>query len=193
MKKNAFLKAQNQHTNTLHPFEVMRVINRMLLPGDILISDVGLHKQYCALFCDIEKPQSFFCSNGLGTMGFGLPAALGAKQTDPHRRVITVCGDGGLLQCSAELETSVRYNLPIVCIVFANRSVGLIHYYQKKGFKKANAKVTDFLEIDFVNLARSYGCKGYRVTSERALSAAIKQGFTSDKTVLIEVPLVYSL
>jgi N2-(2-carboxyethyl)arginine synthase len=173
----------------LTPFSIVNVLNEELSAQDILISDVGLHKQFVALYYEAKKPKSFFCSNGLGSMGFGLPAALGAKKTYPGRNVVAVCGDAGFHLSSPELETSVRNKLPVVCIVFCDNSVGLIRHYQKKGGAKQNSRITDFGAVDFVRLAEANGGVGYRVSDGHSLRKALRKALSAKVTNVLEVPL----
>jgi acetolactate synthase-1/2/3 large subunit/N2-(2-carboxyethyl)arginine synthase len=170
-------------------FGVVEIINKVLVPDDIVVSDVGIHKQLMSLYYQAKKPNRFFCSNGLGSMGFGLPAAIGAKKTFPTKRVVTICGDGGFHLSSHELETTIRYHLPVVCLIFHDASVGLIRHYQKKGFDKTNSGITDFGKIDFVKLAEANGCKGCRVFSKNQLRVKLKKALDADTTTVIEIPL----
>ncbi|MFA5117380.1 MAG: thiamine pyrophosphate-dependent enzyme [Candidatus Omnitrophota bacterium] len=173
----------------LTPFAIVNVLNEELSAQDILISDVGLHKQYVSLYYEAKKPKSFFCSNGLGSMGFGLPAALGAKRACPERNVVAVCGDAGFHLSSPELETSVRNKLPVVCVVFCDNSVGLIRHYQKKGLGGHNPAITDFGKVDFVRLAQANGAVGCRVSGEDEFRKALRKALSAQVTNVLEVPL----
>ena len=189
MKNNIIKKQLVACKNRINPFFIVNILNKLLSKDDILVSDVGLHRQFVSLFYEVERPKTFFCSNGLGSMGFGLPAAIGAKSTFPDRRVIAICGDGGFHISSCELETSVRCNLPIICIVFCDRSVGLIRHYQKKGLQRDNPDITDFGNIDFVKLAQANGCKAYRVQTAEEFSDCLLNALDANTTVVIEVLL----
>jgi acetolactate synthase-1/2/3 large subunit/N2-(2-carboxyethyl)arginine synthase len=188
IKEKTMQKKFSGHVG-INPFVIVGILNSMLSKDDILISDVGLHKQIVSLYYEAKKPRTFFCSNGLGSMGFGLPAAIGAKRTFPRKRVIAVCGDAGFHLSSPELETSVRYRLPIICVVFCDNSVGLIRHYQKKGFKKFNPAITNFGRVDFVKLAQANGCRGHRVKSENNFRNILSNILDTDITTVIEIPL----
>jgi N2-(2-carboxyethyl)arginine synthase len=170
-------------------FDVVATLDKELSGDDILISDVGLHKQYAALFYRLKMPGTFFCSNGLASMGFGLPAAISAKKTYPRRRVVALCGDAGFHSVSHELETSIRCRLPVVCLVINDSGVGLIKHYQRKGFKVSDDNTTSFGRVDFVSLAQANGCDGFCVSSKKQLQKKLKKALESDKTVLVEVLL----
>jgi len=185
--KNKLIKRRS--TREVNPFKIADILNNILGKDDILISDVGLHKQIISLFYNARKPKTFFCSNGLGAMGFALPAAIAAKKTFPGRRIIAVCGDGGFYFSSNELETSIRYKLPVICLIFSDGSFGLIRHYQKRGFNAFNEKVTDFGKVDFVGLAKANGCKGFKVRNTFELYSFLSRNLNTDKTVLIEIPL----
>lgn len=173
----------------LNPFKIVHILNELLSEEDIVISDVGLHKQFISLYYESKRPKTFFCSNGLGSMGFGLPAAIGAKKTCPGRRVIAVCGDAGFYLTSPELETSLRHKLPVICIVFCDNSVGLIRHYQMKGFNKQNPIITDFGRVDFVKLAEANGCVGFRIHGEKGLKNILKGVLNTEITVVLEIQL----
>jgi len=189
IKNKAIDRLAREYRNSINPIRIVGIMNSLLSDKDILISDVGMHKQFVSLFYESGKENTFFCSNGLGSMGFGLPAAIGAKNTFPKHRVVAVCGDGGFILSSSELETSVRYNLPVIFVIFSNRSFGLIQHYQSSGFKKACSAVTDFGKVDFVKLAEANGCFGYVVKSEKDFAVIFKKSLNTSKTVIIEVPL----
>jgi len=187
-------KAKNdivKNTESIDPAHVVYVVQEVLSDSDILVSDVGLHKQYFSLLYDVVRPKRFFCSNGLGSMGFGLPAAIAAKRLYPNDTVVLVCGDGGFHMSSSELETTVRYGLPIVIILFCDRSLGLIRHYQNKGFTDGDHTITHYGPVDFVKLAEANGCQGFRVTHANDLPHILKTAIDSYQTTLIEIPVMH--
>jgi N2-(2-carboxyethyl)arginine synthase len=175
--------------DSLDAANIIATLQTTLSKRDVIVSDVGLHKQYLALFYDVFLPKRYFCSNGLGSMGFGLPAAIAAKRLYPDDPVVLICGDGGFHLSSAELETSVRYSLPIVIILFYDRSLGLIRHYQKKGCVKKNTAITHYGQIDFVKLAEANGCCGIRIKEIKELSNVLSAAIDSCKTTIIEIPI----
>lgn len=157
----------------------------------ILCSDIGLHKQYAGLFSDTFAPNTFLCSNGCGTFGFGLPAGMAAKLAHPERRVAVVCGDGGFHSTSQDLETAARYRLPIVVVLLKDNAFGLIKYYQLTKHEDVFGDSVDFGAVDFVKLAEANGVIGRKVDSLTTLREQLEQAFGEGKPVLLEVPVKY--
>lgn len=185
-------KAKKKMLHKGEPMCAARIVHdvqKVLSPSDIVISDVGLHKQYFAILYDAFAEKRYYCSNGLGAMGFGLPAAIAAKKALPDNLVVLVCGDGGFHISSAELETAVRYDLPIVILLFCDRSLGLIRHYQEKGRASGRDVITQYGHIDFCQLAEANGCNGIRLSDIKELPILIKKSMCSRKPTLIEIPI----
>jgi acetolactate synthase-1/2/3 large subunit/N2-(2-carboxyethyl)arginine synthase len=180
-----------QHYPTLPPQLVVKAARQVLGPEGILVSDIGLHKQYAGLFSETEVPNTFMCSNGLGSFGFGLPAALAAQVAFPDRRVLAICGDGGFLSNNQDLETAVRYGLPIVIVILKDSAFGLIKHYQLRGKDRISPPSVDFLSTDFTTLAAAHGCKGVTVASTRRLDKTLQEAFEAREPVLIQIPVAY--
>ena len=155
--------------------------------------DVGLHKHICGQIFESARPLSYIGSNGLATMGFGLPAAIGAKLAHPDRPVLTFCGDGGFHSVAAELETCKRENIPLIVVVLKDNAYGLIRRYHYKGFSRYEEVSTKFNDTDFALLAQAYGCRGFSATDEDSLSSALKTSLKSNQPSLIEVRVDYNL
>ncbi|MBM3234262.1 thiamine pyrophosphate-binding protein [Candidatus Pacearchaeota archaeon] len=184
-KKNYLLS----HGKDFAPEKLMNVINAYLDENSILVSDIGIHKQYAVLFSKVYSPKSFLCSNGLGTFGFALPAAMAAKLAFPKRNILAITGDGGFHSVSHDLETAARYNLPITIIVVKDGSFGLIKHYQIVGHGYEFIPSVNFGDIDFVKLAEANGCIGYRIKSYDELDAILSEKPTKPR--VIEVPIRY--
>lgn len=180
-----------QEYPTVAPQAIVRLVREALGPTGIYCTDIGLHKQYNGLFSETFEPNTFMCSNGCGTFGFGLPAGMGAKLAFPDRRVAVVCGDGGFHSTSQDLETLVRYQLPIVIVMMKDNSFGLIKYYQLSGQNAINGNAVDFGDVDFVKLAEANGCRGSFVTSRVQLQEKLEEAFQQKKPTLLEVPVRY--
>lgn len=180
-----------QEYPTVAPQAIVRAVRDALGPDGIFCTDIGLHKQYNGLFSATYEPNTFICSNGTGTFGFGLPAGLAAKLAHPEKRVAVVCGDGGFHSTSQDLETAVRYRLPIVIVMMKDNSFGLIKYYQLSGQEKIHANAVDFGDVDFVKLAEANGCVGSFVTSRQMLADKLAEAFARNKPTLLEVPVRY--
>lgn len=184
-------KSPIQEYPTVPPQEIVRTVRESLGKDGIYCTDIGLHKQYNGLFSDTWEPNTFMCSNGTGTFGFGLPAGFGAKLAHPDRRVAVVCGDGGFHSTSQDLETMVRYNLPIVIVMMKDNSFGLIKYYQLSGQDEVFANAVDFGDVNFVKLAEANGFEGHFVTSRQMLKDKLAEAFARNKPTLLEVPVRY--
>lgn len=170
---------------------VIRTIREELGSSGILCSDIGLHKQYAGLFSDTFEPNTFLCSNGAGTFGFGLPAAMAARLVYPERPVALICGDGGFHSTSQDLETARRYNLPFVIVLLKDNSYGLIKYYQLTDKDDIFGGSVDFGDVDFVKLAEANGWQGRQVTGLGALREAISEALRTNSFLLLELPIEY--
>jgi len=167
------------------------VINSEKQQDAIVISDIGFFRHYAAIFTEVNDINQFITSAGGSSFGFGLPAAIGAKITEPHRQVIVIAGDGGFHSGSHDLETLARLNLGITIVVLNNNSSGLIRLYQNLGHGRDNPKVVDFAPVDFAGLANANGCDGVKCASAKDLAEKLRVALTSERPTLIEVPLRY--
>lgn len=190
-RKGAAGEQPDRAPPTISVPSIVRTVRAQLGPDGILCSDIGLHKQYAGLFSPTDQPNTFLCSNGAGTFGFGLPAAMGAKLVRPERRVAVVCGDGGFHSTSQDLETAVRYSLPMVIVLLKDNSFGLIKYYQLTDQDTVHANTVDFGDVDFVKLARANGWASHFVTSLPMLERRMAEAFARNRPTLLEVPVTY--
>jgi acetolactate synthase-1/2/3 large subunit/N2-(2-carboxyethyl)arginine synthase len=170
---------------------IVRSVRDIIGPEGILCSDIGLHKQYAGLFSDTFHPNTFMCSNGCGSFGFGLPAAMGAKLAMPDRRVAVICGDGGFHSTSHDLETAVRYSLPIVVVLLKDNSYGLIKYYQLTDQDSVESNSVDFGDVNFCKLAEANGWESSFVTGRKMLEEKMSQAFERNRPTLLELPVRY--
>ena len=177
------------------PLDIISEINRQFDKA-ILVTDVGQHQMLVSQYADITENRQLIMSGGLGTMGYGLPGAIGAKIGNPDTPVISVSGDGGMQMNIQELATAVLEELPIICCIFNNEYLGMVRQWQKLFYGKrysmtnlrsgALSRRTDGQEYpkytpDFIKLAESYGAKGIRVTSREEITAAFEEARTSTK------------
>ena len=181
------------------PLDIIGEINRQFDKA-ILVTDVGQHQMLVSQYADITENRQLIMSGGLGTMGYGLPGAIGAKIGNPDTPVISVSGDGGMQMNIQELATAVLEELPIICCIFNNEYLGMVRQWQKlfygKRYAMTNLKAgalsrrTDGAEYpeytpDFIRLAESYGAKGIRVTEKGQIAAAFKEAKKNTKTPTI--------
>jgi acetolactate synthase-1/2/3 large subunit len=157
--------------------------------GDAYItSDVGQHQMYAAQFYPFDEPRRWINSGGLGTMGFGLPAAIGVKLAFPDKDVACVTGEGSIQMCIQELSTCLQYDTPIKIINLNNRYLGMVRQWQEFFYEKRYSHVYMDSLPDFVKLAEAYGHVGIRVEDPNDLHDAIKEAFAlKDRTVFLDI------
>lgn len=173
----------------LKPAHILAEVRRALGRVDILVSDVGAHKMWVARHYDCYEPNTCLISNGFASMGFAIPGALAAKLLHPERRVLAVCGDGGFMMNSQELETAVREKLPFVTLIWEDNSYGLIKWKADEQFGAHHD--VDFTNPDFKALAEAMHCKGYRVEKAEDLPAMLEDAFAQTVPSVIVVPVDY--
>ncbi|MDO4178128.1 MAG: biosynthetic-type acetolactate synthase large subunit [Phascolarctobacterium sp.] len=165
---------------------VMEIMNKEFAGKDpIYVTDVGQNQMWAAQYLKIDKPRHFITSGGCGTMGFGLPGALGASFVSEGHQVISISGDGGFKMTGMELYTACRENKKLIAVVINNSCLGMVRQWQHLFYDKrySSTILTDF---DFVGFARSCGADGMRVTTCEEFTEALKKAESSDKTFVIE-------
>ena len=178
-QKNKDLKPRVSYDDVpLKPQTVIKEISEVLSPESILTTDVGQNQMWAAHFFDTQKPRKFISSGGLGTMGFGFPAAIGAKVACPDDPVVSINGDGGFLMVCQELATVREYDIPVIAVVLENRTLGMVYQWQSLLYNERHSQTLLGNSPDFVKLAESFGVTGVRITqpgeTKEALSSAIK-------------------
>lgn len=153
-----------------------------------ITTDVGLHQISCAKIFKTSDSNHFLTSGGLGTMGFGLPASIGAQIANPNALVMVISGDGSFQMNMQELGTIAQYNLPIKIFIINNSSLGMIAQNQKKNYNKTYQ--SDMLNPNFSSIANAYGILSYKVTSVQQLEQVLKEIFVCKKAVLIDCQVV---
>ena len=171
------------------PQKILADVRRVMGEDDILISDVGAHKMWIGRQYDCYKPNTCIISNGFATMGIGVPGALSAKLINPQKKVLTITGDGGFMMNNQELETAKRVGTPFVTMIWTDASYGLIKWHQENRFDEHC--FVDFENPDFVMMAESMGCKGYRIEKTEDIIPVLEEAFKQDVPVVIECPVDY--
>ncbi len=175
----------------LTPLEVVRHVREALQREDVLTLDNGIYKLWFSRLYPAYSPNTFLLDNALATMGAGLSAGIMAKMLRPNRNVLAVVGDGGFMMTSHELETALRYNVPLVVLVLNDNAFGFIKWEQQsKGFPNF---ALDYSNPDFVKYAESFGAVGMKVKKGDDLSDILGGAFALKRTVLIECPVDYSV
>ena len=141
---------------------------------------------WAAQFYTYTQPRTFISSGGLGTMGFGLPAAIGAKVGRPDKTVIDIAGDGSLQMVSQELATAVSHDIPIKIMLLNNGYLGMVRQWQELFFDKRYSNTCIKECVDFVKLVEAYGGVGIRVTDKKEVEPAINKALKLDKVVLVD-------
>ena len=164
---------------------------REAMPDDgILTLDNGVYKIWFARNYPAYLPNTVLLDNALATMGAGFPSAIGVKMVHPNRKVLAVCGDGGFMMNSQELETAVRLKLDLVCLILNDSAYGMIKWKQNiMGFEEQGL---DFKNPDFVKYAESYGAAGHRVNSTEELSSILKEALNAPGVHVVDCPVDYS-
>ncbi len=162
--------------------EIYRVTN-----GEAIIStDVGQHQMWAAQYYKYTKPHTLLTSGGLGTMGYGLGACIGAKVACPDKTVINIAGDGCFRMNLNELATASRYNIPIIQVVLNNHVLGMVRQWQTLFYGKRYSQTVLNDGVDFIKVAEGLGCMGIRVTKKEEVAPALEQAMAAGKPVVIE-------
>jgi acetolactate synthase-1/2/3 large subunit len=179
----------NGGTKDLKPQTLLQELRKLLPENAIVTTEVGQNQMWAALYFKVLKPRTFISSGGLGTMGFGFPAALGAKVACPERPVIDIAGDGSFIMTEQELATSVMEDIPVTVIVLNNSVLGMVAQWQRMFCNRRYIAVNLGKVPDFVKLAEAYGAQGFHVGSIGEFSKAVKEGLKSKVTTVIDVPI----
>ena len=171
----------------IKPQYVVEQLYKLTEGKAIITTEVGQNQMWAAQFYKYTEPRTFISSGGLGTMGFGLPAAIGAQLARPDKRVIDIAGDGSIQMNIQELIVAAQHKLPIIIAILNNGFLGMVRQWQQLFWDKRYSHTCINFAPDFVKLAEAYECVGIRVTKKEEVDEAIKKALSiTDKPIIID-------
>ena len=177
------------HPGEMGAAKILRKLRELLPHESIVTTEVGQHQMWASLFFDAIHPGTFFSSTGLGTMGWGFPAAIGAKTARPNVPVVDIAGDGSFNMTENSLATAVLEDLPVIVFLINNSSLGMVAQWQRTFYDRHMVGVELNKCPDYVKLAESYGAQGLRAQSMDELDNAIKTALKSEVATVIDIPI----
>ena len=178
----------DRHSGVIKPQQVLETIYRLTKGNAYVASDVGQHQMFAALHYPFDQPRRWINSGGLGTMGFGLPAALGVKLADPKATVVCITGDGSIQMNIQELSTAKQYDIPIVVICLNNHFLGMVKQWQDLIYSGRHSQTYMNSLPDFVKLAEAYDHVGIQIAKPEELEEKLQQAFSiKNKLVFVDV------
>lgn len=172
--------------NVINPQFVIEKISELAGDDAIITTEVGQNQMWTAQYYNFTKPRTFLTSGGLGTMGYGFPAAMGAQAAFPDRLVIDIAGDGSIQMNSQELATVIQYGLPVKIAILNNHFLGMVRQWQELFYEKRYSNTCMQVQPDFVKLAEAYGATGLRANKEEDVESVIKEAFSIKGPVIME-------
>ncbi len=177
----------HEDSERLKPQWVIERVGKLLGDDANISTDVGQHQMWAAQFYPFNRPRQFISSGGLGTMGFGFPAAIGVKAGTPQKISINFTGDGSILMNVQELMTAVEKKLPVINIILNNNFLGMVRQWQTLFYDKRHSETDLSVQPDFVKLSEAFGGIGYRVRTKEEFDAALKDAVEKNVVAFIEV------
>lgn len=185
-KKEYSLTYRKTEDDILIPQEILSEIDKITKGNVIVATDVGQHQMWAAQFLTFNNPYSILTSGGAGTMGFGLPAAIGAQVANPNKKVLAVVGDGGFQMTFQELMLIKEYKLPVKIFIINNSYLGMVRQWQELFHEKRYSSVDLSYNPDFIKIGEAYGIKSVQLTNKKDLKKHLKKILESDEAVLVE-------
>ena len=185
-KKEYSLTYRKTEDDILIPQEILSEIDKITKGNVIVATDVGQHQMWAAQFLTFNNPYSILTSGGAGTMGFGLPAAIGAQVANPNKKVLAVVGDGGFQMTFQELMLIKEYNLPVKIFIINNSYLGMVRQWQELFHEKRYSSVDLSYNPDFIKIGEAYGIKSIQLNNKKDLKKNLKKILESDEAVLVE-------
>ena len=186
LKKKYSLTFRKTEEDILIPQEILFEINKLTKGEVIVATDVGQHQMWSAQFIKFNNPYSILTSGGAGTMGFGLPAAIGAQVANPDKKVLAIVGDGGFQMTFQELMMVKEYNLPVKIFIINNSYLGMVRQWQELFNDRRYSSVDLSYNPDFIKIGEAYGIKSIQLKTKKDLKKHLKKILESDEAVLVE-------
>ena len=177
----------NDDDKTIKPQYVVEKIYEITKGDAIIATEVGQNQMWAAQFYKYNRPNTLLTSGGLGTMGYGFPAALGAQRAFPDKLVIDIAGDGSIQMCIQEMMTAVCNKLPVKIVILNNGYLGMVRQWQELFYEKNYCETCLDAQPDFVKLAEAYGAAGFRVTEKKDVESTLRDAFKVDKPVIVDI------
>ena len=179
------IRVRPHEGNSLLPQKVIQEIDNIVKGNAIVVTDVGQHQMWTSQFITFSKPNTIITSGGAGTMGFGLPAAIGAQVAQPDKKVVLITGDGGLQMNSQELLLLKAYNIPVKVVIINNGFLGMVRQWQELFNQRRYSFVDLEVNPDFETLAKAYGVQGVTLSTIEELRSQLRELILSDEPVVI--------
>ena len=188
IRAHRFPLRYDERSPALKPQRVVQRLGELLADHEDVVwtTGVGQHQMWAMQYVECERPRSFITSGGHGTMGFGLPAAIGARAARPGATVICVDGDGSFQMTAQELATAVAAELPVIVVILDNGGLGMVRQWQTMFYEERLSAARLGAAVDFAAVARGFGALGFTVASEPALDRALAEALASGRPAVID-------
>jgi acetolactate synthase-1/2/3 large subunit len=175
-----------KQSDKIKPQYVIEKLHELTQGNAIITTEVGQNQMWAAQYYHFDRPNHFITSGGLGVMGFGLPAAIGAQVACPDKLVVDIAGDGSIQMNIQEMATALQFKLPVKVVILNNGFLGMVRQWQELFYEKRYAFTCMDFAPDFVKLAEAYGALGLRTDKPEDVEAVLREGLSSPKTVIMD-------